>query len=457
MKIIMMILISQFLFPNLIPNGIINSPHHFNKFNKTDLSLCRSCHISEGELADSTKNFNSDDLCLNCHNEIFAKYFDNDLINDTKKIDLNKFSHHFNIGQEDEIHCIDCHNPHDNSKGNFLREIQHELCLKCHIEQNEILSVHKSPLNSTKLQNKDIKCSSCHDIHLISSHKSLLTKSENHLCLECHDGNSHNSNEYSSQFDLNITINKLYPHITLNNSDNKSSIESVVCSDCHNPHQSTELNKGLLDGSLNGTDGITSWGLSVKHSTFEYQICYKCHSYSNLQTTKNIAELLKKTNMSFHPVETVSNNINATKSLKLGWGNASIMNCSDCHGNDNPFGVKGIHGSNNKGILKQNFEKSPFTLTSTQQDNALCFKCHDNKYITQSAGFRWHKLHIDSGYNCSACHDSHGSKDYPSLLKFNSTFIKPNPNGEFIFNKPSSNSGSCTMTCHGHMHKDVNY
>lgn len=456
--IIFSLVFLQLLFPIDIPNGIINSPHNLNNnLNKSDLSLCRSCHLSDGNSIDSTHRINSDDLCLNCHNDVLAKYFKNENIDKPNNINLNKFSHHFNIGKDDEIHCINCHNPHDNSNGNFLREIQENICLDCHEDKNFAMSVHKSPINPANRQNENIKCNSCHDIHLISSHKSLLTKPENQLCVDCHDGTSHNTDEYSSHFDINLVINKMYTHITTNNSDKKESIQSVVCSDCHNPHQSTEMKIGLLDGSLNGTDGLSPWGLTVEHSTYEYQICYKCHSYSNHQKTKNIAELFKRTNASYHPIENISNNINAAKSLKSGWGSASLMDCSDCHGNDNTFGIQGPHGSNHKGLLKNNFEVSPFTLASTQQDNALCFQCHDEVYILQSAGFRWHKLHIDNGYNCSACHDSHGSKDYPTLLKFNSPYIKPNPNGNFDFNKTTTVNGSCTMTCHGHVHIDVNY
>jgi predicted CXXCH cytochrome family protein len=447
----------QLVFSQFIQNNFQDSPHNFySKNNTNNLENCRACHISKNNSIDSTLELNSNNLCLNCHNGKLANFFPSSDINDSK-VELEKFSHHYNINKENKIKCTECHDPHNNSNGNFLRKKKEHVCLDCHNDLNINLSVHKNPLISSLSQNNNLSCESCHNIHLISSHKSFLKKDENQLCIDCHDGIKNNPNENPSYDNINKVINKLYTHITLNNSEIHTSIQSINCSDCHNPHLATEKNIGMIDGSLHGVKGKTSWGTTINSSIHEYEICYKCHSYSNMHKTNNIAQLFKPSNTSYHPVEQLSNNINALKSLKPNLNSMTLITCSDCHGNDNKFGIKGPHGSNNKGILKLNYENTEFTVKSTQLDNELCFQCHKEKYITESVGFRWHKLHIDSGYNCSACHDSHGSKDYPTLLNFDKDYIRPLNNGQFEFNKSSQLNGTCTLSCHGHVHDNINY
>lgn len=468
-----LVLFTQILLGQLSQSTLIQSPHNLSgDSTQIELNLCRNCHfsaervngISQFDPSDAALNFTTDEVCIGCHDGTISKSFPIGLIDDPSQVSMSHFSHKFITSKTGlpvelggEIHCGTCHNPHDNSNGLFLRSPKEQLCKSCHSSHETPLSVHLNPL-SADLLNESMECTQCHHIHQISSLPSFLHTSENTLCMECHDGLMNDNHEIPSKKNLNHALNKMFVHVGGGYSKDKHSIESVTCSDCHDVHQAQESDMGLMDGSLYGTSGLTSWGVNQETADHEYQICYKCHAYSNLQTTTNIAEKFNPSNRSFHPIESLSQNQNAKLSLKTGIHSSLLMDCSDCHGNDDVFEAQGIHGSKFEGILKSRYNSSPFTIDSPEADNALCFECHESSFILDSGGFRWHKLHVENGnYNCTACHDSHGSRNYPSLLEFDQPFIQQNPDGTFEFIQTMDGSGSCSMTCHGHVHQEAKY
>jgi predicted CXXCH cytochrome family protein len=130
------------------------------------------------------------------------------------------------------------------------------------------------------------------------------------------------------------------------------------------------------------------------------------------------------------------------------------MDCSDCHGNNNPAGPKGPHGSEFPGLLKARWNASPLA-TGAPDENGLCFTCHDPG-VLQSGSWRWHTLHATAGFSCAACHDPHGSREFPGLLNLRGQPLGGGPGRRAGRVEPTSlDQGTCTLRCHGHPHRQI--
>lgn len=259
------------------------------------------------------------------------------------------------------------------------------------------------------------------------------------------------------------------------------------CVDCHNPHQTAQgnhatppdtrdvLNAGwypqnptnLVSNVLKGVGGVepvwtgpgtqpTNYSV-IPEASYEYQICFKCHSYWSLgisdkwrssfffsdgRTTDagtpypltDVAAEFNINNASGHPVVVSSNNRPGSYSpralppeaMREPWrssvGNVA-MYCSDCHGSDNEVGgdPRGPHGSNLKFMLKgpgKYWPKDPSgnlyriaDVTSGAQDpsNLFCNNCHDIPWIMNNVSphDRWPMTNL----YCVNCHVAipHGS------------------------------------------------
>src|SRR6185369_16431577 len=237
------------------------------------------------------------------------------------------------------------------------------------------------------------------------------------------------------------------------------------CVDCHHPHFVTKENK------FAGVKGKRVVGQTVV-ATRESEICYRCHGDSvNLPgkyTNKRIEFALS--NPSFHPVEGEGKN-SAVISLvrpyhekKVAPTDVSVISCSDCHGNDDSNGPKGVHGSRYRYILKDNFDASD-NISESPQTYALCYRCHSRTSILANESFKFHSLHINGkafsrlGTSCYTCHNSHGSTEYKNLIMFNRTVVSPNSKGllKFVEKGTSKFSGECYLTCHGVEHSPKSY
>ena len=68
------------------------------------------------------------------------------------------------------------------------------------------------------------------------------------------------------------------------------------------------------------------------------------------------------------------------------WTKTSRVQCSDCHGSDNPSGPKGPHGSANKFVLRGS--RAPWSGVADEA-HVVCFLCHDyNVYYSGTTGSR---------------------------------------------------------------------
>ncbi len=372
-----------------------------------------------------------------------------------------------------QVSCITCHDPHNNELGNFLRVSNENsgICMECHQMQNWELSTHGNPQNPLYPELKEVACLQCHEIHTLPTRAKLLRADENTLCFSCHDGSLDHAGEVAAEHDLQQVFEKTFTHpVRVNPNVTRMGYGAgselpwdyglaadrfVRCGDCHNPHAAGEHSVSpQLDGSLAYASGVDALGFPLSKVDHEYEICYKCHGQNqNTLARRNVGHLLAAGNMSFHPVEQVGNS-HYVPSLKAGWSEQSLVTCSDCHGNDDPFGPAGPHGSSIPHILKDNYSGMPF---GALEDQKLCFECHDSRRIRENVGFRFHSLHIDgAGYSCAACHNPHGSPDSPGLFDLNKPFILP-IGGKLEVMGLEPGHGTCTLECHDVKHTGQTY
>ncbi len=283
--------------------------------------------------------------------------------------------------------------------------------------------VYPTHLDRTKLPSG---CLSCHAGGHGIKGTALLKLGTSAVCLDCHDANAKAKNiNITHEDDIRAALDKnsrhpvvetAYLHRGGESFPEKSRVASrhVACEDCHEAHASTE------GKPLERVAGLNSYGVRVFPASAEYEICYKCHGDSRNLPPKATNKRLEfnRNNPSFHPVESrgKSNNV---PSLIRPMNEQSLITCSDCHGNDDPMGPKGPHGSNYSPILVLHYE-SEDDLQENNYQYALCYKCHDRSSILRDQSFPFHNLHIIKvKASCYTCHNSHGSQLNTHLIFFN--------------------------------------
>jgi cytochrome c553 len=312
----------------------------------------------------------------------------------------------------------------------------------------------------------------------------MTVTGEEAICLSCHGTDSSRSQMRSRGFlvgqtaelaDISAVLAKPYNHpvLTVANvhrqmeklpEENVSAARHAECVDCHDPHQVA------VDAPFRGIPGrrIVNTIVEIEH---EYELCYKCHADSaNLPGgSTNKRTEFKTSNRSYHPVEGEGAN-SYVISLKAPYaaradhpGDVSIISCRDCHGNDDPSGPRGPHGSNYEGLLIDAYEMRDGNSES-QYAYALCYRCHERNSILGDESFPKHSLHVTGGpsgvgTSCFTCHDAHGSPRYQALIRFNDQVVRPTVTGKLEYKtvSASSRSGSCTLLCHGVEHLDRSY
>ncbi len=311
-------------------------------------------------------------------------------------------------------------------------------------------------------------CQSCHRGHGAFETPMLPTTKEQ-FCFLCH-GNSVTRDKLRQDgllspdvflHDIQREFSKTYHHPiettylhrygeTLPESD-PSMPRHVACVDCHHHHYVTEANKHL---GLKGT-GVD--GARLRTIQREYELCFNCHAYSaNLPSDQtNKAELLKTDNASYHPVIGPGRN-NYVPSLIQPLNVTSTITCTDCHGNDDPFGPKGPHGSTFENILKKRFTASDGSGSEAQYD--LCYSCHSSASILGNESFPYHFKHVSElGTSCRTCHNPHGSIQYPHLIDLTSISINPSSSGALSYDDQGDRTGECYLSCHGRDHNPAVY
>lgn len=394
------------------------------------------------------------------------------------------------------------------------READNELCFACHPNGNiagvypgrqvyetsnhntDLRTVWPGPVPSRR---KEIgaggKCLNCHAPHGREDRSGIipgqLIAREENLCLACHDGDP-------SVRDIAREIRKPYGHPTVRTAGKHLADEGgdparfsyvggnrhVECGDCHNAHavfgdpappvapaasaRNARVSRIRVANGAAGTIPLYEYrpANDIGSPVLEYEICFKCHSSWTNQPPgeQDLARLLNVNNASFHPVEGQGKNTGIRPEAFVAGKNAmSVIHCGDCHGSDDSS-LGGPHGSQFPNLLRKAYEARSMSRITTREE--LCFLCHNfDTYANPAAlvlqqqasrfnppaSLNGHGFHVGQrNVPCSACHDSHGSPQFPALI------VTGRSPGILSF-IPGGTGGSCTPTCHGTKSYAINY
>lgn len=389
-----------------------------------------------------------------------------------------------------QLQCITCHDPHDDTHGQFLvmDNIASSLCITCHNENGWSNSSHAQSnaiLDRTGglWENTNYKtvaengCENCHVPHSAGGRQRLLYFAyEEDNCLDCHNGKI-------ASTDIEAVITKRYNHPVqaytgvhdpAENFTSGRVPKHVECSDCHNPHQANSAPSpggSMVSGANTGVSGISAGGTAVSAARFVYEICFKCHGDTNFITampvTRQIGQLNTRlefdpANPSFHPVEVPGKNPDVL-SLLPPYTVSSAISCVDCHGNNDPSQPPGPHGSDYQYLLTDPYITNDYTMESPS-GYALCYKCHSRSTLFNDESFPHEKHVVEQKAPCSACHDPHGisfmqgnSIHNSHLINFDLTIVSPDNTGRIEYDDLGRFKGECFLNCHGKLHNPNTY
>lgn len=305
-------------------------------------------------------------------------------------------------------------------------------------------------------------CASCHEGHG-APRSPMLGSPQKDVCFRCH----------GSEADLERAVAEgtLAPgtrpallsalftlpsrHPVSSTAFRRSLDGEVVCTSCHSPHRATPAGRG--SSAIAGT----RYPSPATAALLEFELCEACHGGLGATTTSllDVSRLFAPTNVSYHPVEApaAGRSPSATKE----WS-GKFVNCTDCHGSDNPSGTRGPHGSRTRKLLSRSYA----TLDGTGESEeafALCYGCHDRESVLGRSAFPGHRGHIvDLKTACATCHSAHGSVGNRALIRFgeDATFGSVAPSakgGRLAFVSTGPGSGSCYLSCHGKDHGPESY
>lgn len=396
------------------------------------------------------------------------------------------FRREVKLDGKQQLQCTTCHDPHDNTYGEFLVMDNRgsTLCVVCHDVDRWASSSHRTSAahwdgaapdpwpNTTASTVAEAGCESCHTAHHAGTRERLLVfATEEANCFSCHDGHVARDDvaaefNKSSRHDVRLTTGRHDP-----TEDLVDSPRHVECADCHNAHaaNATPAKAPDASGALAGVPGITSAGAETPAVTREYELCYRCHgdspgkgeaAVSRDHPETNTRLEFKTSNASYHPVEGAAHNPDVP-SLVSPWRDSSVMYCTDCHNNDQGPGAggkgpNGPHGSIYAPLLERRLELRDFRPESDAA-YALCYKCHARASILADESFPYHRLHVEQEQTaCTTCHDPHGVAANTHLINFNRAYVQPAAGG-LSFTDGGRLRGSCTLSCHGASHDALEY
>jgi predicted CXXCH cytochrome family protein len=368
--------------------------------------------------------------------------------------------------------CSHCHALHggEGTATDFAlwRDNDNQICFACHSSESRLETYRGSIAYERSIHESDFlvrwagpepparmepeaqgKCVNCHTPHgwgdaqgLIPS---LLFKREEEICLGCHRPGGPAQKEIQTQLYYAFTHQEADSQMAGRHQAGEEMIEATFsgqnrhaeCFDCHNVHVHTAgLHAQGTNEAANVLDGAsfveTTYGAMPDtfptfqprdqsfDIQFEYQLCFKCHSYwaygsfppllpsgGGQQTDQSIE--FNPNNVSSHNV-IQSPNLNGFGEFVNGWRWDSQMCCSDCHGSNVAFDPEGPHGSQLQFLLK-----APWDVTTGQRNEStsdhLCFLCHDFSTYAQDSENRNTGFSTDGGTR--NLHGLHAREDNP--------------------------------------------
>lgn len=306
-------------------------------------------------------------------------------------------------------------------------------------------------------------CRACHEGHG-ASQSPMLQAPQSEICLSCHSTRAAADTATSRGLlaptadppllSLDLTQPFLHPLDEQAYSLREPGV--VTCTSCHSPHRQS-IRSLPVDEPRAGERKLST----RDPNSYEIQLCFGCHGSAGV-TTQSLLDLSRLTNpnnRSFHPLEAPA--LERSPSVLPELRDREIS-CTDCHGNSDPRGVRGPHGSRVRFILRREYltvDGSPESLESY----GLCYACHAREAVLDSSLFPQHRLHVvDELVSCATCHSAHGSVENRALIRFGEETILANvgPSGltgrlEFI--STGTGSGACFVSCHGIDHAPASY
>jgi predicted CXXCH cytochrome family protein len=316
--------------------------------------------------------------------------------------------------------CASCHVGHGLSKTPMLPAVEEELCYRCHGDPSAARHQVASGAMSASARPQDIK--------------SVFLKSSRH---PVELGDIHDATEELPAMDRSLP-------------------RHAECLDCHHHHYSS------YDRPFEGVKGVLASGMPTDQVRKEHEVCYKCHSAGADVPFESgdISYKLDSGNPSYHPVHSPGRNPNVP-SLLPPHNRSSVITCSDCHGNDDPMGPKGPHGSRFAPILVANYATAIENYEDPFQYD-LCYRCHRRESILGDESFAYHSLHLNGnsmegipGTSCATCHDAHGSDHFKNLIDFNPEAVSPDPVTGRLDYESGPSGTRCFLSCHGVDHNPL--
>jgi len=304
-------------------------------------------------------------------------------------------------------------------------------------------------------------CSSCHRGHGVPG-SPMLRSSQVQLCQSCHGsradrdrqvaGGAVSANASPLLLSSVLTLPFVHPMAQEGYSEHERGV--VVCTSCHTPH------RGLRQAV--GSAALGQRRLSTKDPTrFEYELCESCHGNRGIttQSFSDLSRLLSPSNRSFHPVEAPSRESSPSVLPSL---TGREINCTDCHGNSDPRGPAGPHGSTELYILRARYATTDGSPESPSTF-ALCYSCHRREAVLSSSAFPEHRRHIvELKASCATCHNAHGSVQNRALIRFGEETVVAGVSpsgrtGRLAFDSTGPGAGNCYLSCHGADHAPASY
>ncbi|MCO6439205.1 MAG: hypothetical protein J5J06_19105 [Phycisphaerae bacterium] len=388
-----------------------------------------------------------------------------------------------------ELQCTSCHDPHNNTHGDFLvlRQQYGELCRACHDmtgwqdASHRTSSAQVGGSQTTDWPYSSVgenACRACHRSHTAAGKERLLIhENEEDNCLDCHGGQGAGKNVLTDINKISAHDPRRYLHKHDPAEEPLISEAHVECSDCHNPHAAASQPPQHvyipIGDTMRDVRGVSIGGVGVDRATYEYEVCFRCHGDTAVEVprriyrqseTANLRLKFSPSNPSYHPVAQASPSF-FSPSLVPGLAEGSLIRCTDCHNSDTGRqggGANGPHGSIYDFLLERNYSTRDNT-TESSFEYAMCYKCHERSSILSDESFPLHSLHLEENTPCSACHDPHGitltrptPSDHTHLINFDVLIVRPY-NGQMIYRDDGMGAGSCTLTCHGEEHDNLTY
>ena len=297
-------------------------------------------------------------------------------------------------------------------------------------------------------------CSACHRGHGVSG-TAMLSRAGDAVCLGCHGPQAAASGQRlalgmtpgARPADIEAEIRKPVIH------------RGALCSDCHSVH-GVQVRPQVVNDRL--TLGLRK--PSPRHGfTDESDLCMSCHggTRSRVEDPLDIGVLFDPSDTSYHPVLSIASSA-GVPSLLPPLTDTSLINCTDCHRNDDPTAPKGPHGSRVPGLLGAEYALQD-GQTESPATYALCYGCHDRDVVlSESGAFPLHQEHVvEDRTPCSYCHNPHGATVGRALIFFNEptslTNVNPSGSGRLEFVSMAPGEGACFLTCHGRDHDPLGY